>query len=81
MYNLIKTSCLSWYITAAYRKCCSGSEYKTGYIPPQFHIVFDNDFTTTTNARKTNKLPEKWDDLFKNHRKLPPEEFQFSIGK
>ena len=28
-----------------------------------------------------NKLPENWENLFKNHPKLPPKEFQFSIGK
>ena len=28
-----------------------------------------------------NKLSENWDDIFKNHRELPPKEFQFSIGK
>ena len=53
---------------------------KTGYISPQSHIIFENYFTITT-ARITNKLPDNWDDLFKNHRELPPEEFQFSIGK
>ena len=32
---------------------------KTGYISPQFHILFDDDFTTTT-ARIKNKLPDNW---------------------
>ena len=80
MDTLIKTSRLSWYITAAYRKCCTGLTLKTGYIYPRFHIVFDNDFTTK-NARITKKLPANWDDIFKNHCELPTEEFQFSIGK
>ena len=53
---------------------------KTGYISPQLHIVFDDDFTKIY-ARITNKLLDNWDDLFNNHRELPPEEFQFSIGK
>ena len=53
---------------------------KTGYISPQFHIVFDDDFTTTS-ARITNKLPDNWNELFKNNRELPSEEFQFKIGK
>ena len=52
METLIKTSHLFWYITAACRKCRSGSEYKTGYISPQFHIVFDDDFTMTTTRIK-----------------------------
>ena len=29
----------------------------------------------------TNKLPDNWDDLFRNHRELPPKDFQFRIGK
>ena len=45
---------------------------KTGYISPQFHIVFDDDFTITTTMI-TNKLPDNWDNLFKNHRELPLE--------
>ena len=44
---------------------------KTGYISPQFRIVFVDDFTTTT-ARITNKLPDNWDNIFKNHHELPP---------
>ena len=28
----------------------------------------------------TNKLPDNWDNLFKNNREMPPKEFQFSIG-
>ena len=53
---------------------------KTGYISPQFHIVFDGGFTTTP-ARITNKLPHNWDNIFNKHGELPPDEFQFSIGK
>ena len=53
---------------------------KTGYISPQFHIFFDDNFTTTT-TRITNKLPDNWGDLFKNHCELPLEEFQLSIVK
>ena len=29
----------------------------------------------------TNKIPDNWDDLFKNYRGLPPKELQFSIEK
>ena len=29
----------------------------------------------------TNKLPDNWDNIFKNHRELTPKEFQFSKGK
>ena len=51
---------------------------KTGYIYPQFHIVFDDDFATTSN-RIAKKLPDNWDNLFSKHCELPPEELQFSI--
>ena len=32
-------------------------------------------------ARITNKPPYDWDDLFKKHLEVPPEELQFSIWK
>ena len=53
---------------------------KTGCISPQLHIVFDDSFKITT-ARITNKIPDSWDNIFKDHCELPPEEFQLSIGK
>ena len=53
---------------------------KTGYISPQFHIVF-GDYFTTASARVTNKLPYNWNDIFNSHRELPPGQFQFSIGE
>ena len=34
-----------------------------------------------SSVRITNKLPDSWDDIFKNHRELSPEEFQFGIVK
>ena len=45
---------------------------KTGYIYPQLHIVFDDNFTTTS-ARITNKILDNWGNIFKNHCKLTPE--------
>ena len=53
---------------------------KTGYIALQFHIVFDDDFTTTSTMI-TNKLPDNRENIFNNHRELPQEEFQFIIEK
>ena len=38
-----------------------------GLISPQYHVVYGNQFTTTT-SKKTNKLPANWEDLFKKHR-------------
>ena len=45
---------------------------KTGYISPQFHIVFDEYFTTTS-TRITNKPPDNRGGLFNNHFELPPD--------
>ena len=53
---------------------------KTGYISPQFHIVFDDDFTTTF-TRITQKIPDNRDNLFNDNFELTTEEFQLSIGK
>ena len=45
---------------------------KTGYLSPQFHIIFDDVFTTTS-TRIPNKLPDNWDNILNNHHELPPE--------
>jgi len=37
---------------------------RTGLVSPQFHVVYDDQFTTTQCLR-TNTLPANWDDLFK----------------
>ena len=45
---------------------------KTGYISPQLHIVFDENFTTTS-ASITHKILDNWGIFFKNHCELTPE--------
>jgi hypothetical protein len=35
----------------------------TGLVSPQYHVVFDDNFTTTTSF-KNNQLPTNWNDLF-----------------
>ena len=40
---------------------------KTKNISPQFHLVFDDNFTTC-DTYKTDKLPDNWDNLYKNKR-------------
>jgi hypothetical protein len=35
----------------------------TGSIPPQFHVVFDDDFTTVTSTEREKDPPEFWSDL------------------
>jgi len=37
----------------------------TGLVSPQYHLVFD-DLFSTTNCLQTDKLPTHWLDLFKN---------------
>jgi hypothetical protein len=39
----------------------------TGMCSPQYHVVFD-DYFTTTNSRATNTLPSEWDTLFTHNR-------------
>ena len=40
---------------------------RTGYISPQFHVVYDEDFTTVA-SENTIDLHEHWIDLFLNSR-------------
>ena len=37
----------------------------TGLISPQYHVVFDDSFTTTKSLH-TDKIPENWPELFKH---------------
>ena len=38
---------------------------KTGLVSPQYHVVFDDDFSTVPNLR-ANTVPENWAQLVKN---------------
>ena len=38
-----------------------------GLALPQYHVVYDDQFTMTT-SKKTYKLSVNWDNLFKKHR-------------
>mmetsp|Transcript_5612 Transcript_5612/g.10246 ORF Transcript_5612/g.10246 Transcript_5612/m.10246 type:complete len:106 (+) Transcript_5612:126-443(+) len=38
---------------------------KTGLVSPQFHVVFNNDFTMVTHLRK-GTIPSNWKALVKN---------------
>jgi hypothetical protein len=40
---------------------------RTGLCSPQYHVVFDDTFSTTT-ASTTNKLPDNWSELFTHSR-------------
>ena len=42
---------------------------RTGYISPQFHVVYDEKFETVTTDMSVN-LTETWIDLWKNSREV-----------
>ena len=39
----------------------------SGLVSPQYHVIYEDQFTSTTSM-KTNKLPDNWKELFKEHR-------------
>ena len=41
----------------------------TGYVSPQYHVVFDNNFSTVYHTRK-GTLPEKRKNLVEEHSEL-----------
>ena len=47
---------------------------KTGLVLPQFHVVFDDDFTTVTHLRK-GTVPSNWKTLVDNSREKNTDEF------
>jgi hypothetical protein len=50
----------------------------TGLVSPQFHVVFD-DLFTTTHCLKTNKLPSNWSTLFTiSSSKFVNDDFDYS---
>ena len=46
---------------------------KTGHISPQYHLVFDDGFSTV-NSLRTDTEHDNWNDLVKDHTKLATEE-------
>ena len=52
---------------------------RTGHVSPQFHIVFDDLFTTVPFMNK-NQLPPNWADLVENSCELATEE-KFDLAK
>ena len=47
---------------------------KTGLVSPQYHVVFDDEFTTVPHLRK-GTVPKNWADLVENTREKATEEF------
>jgi hypothetical protein len=52
---------------------------KTGLVSPQFHVVFDDDFTTVPHLRK-GTVPPNWEKLVTNCREKSTDEF-FDLTK
>ncbi len=51
----------------------------TGLVSPQFHVVFDDSFSSTT-CLQTNELPTHWSDLLQSSTyKITDEDFQPSV--
>ena len=47
---------------------------KTGLVSPQFHVAFDDDFTTVPHLRK-GTVPKNWELLVQNSRERSTNEF------
>ena len=52
---------------------------QTGHISPQYHLVFDDGFSTV-DALRTDTEPDNWKDLVKDHTELATEE-HFELAK
>ena len=73
-----KVPCWKWCLK--YSKCCSGSKYQNWiYFCAITHCLW---WWFYNNIHEDNKqTPRQLGRYFQNHCELPPEEFQFSIGK
>ena len=47
---------------------------KTGLVSPQYHVVFDDDFSTVPNLR-AGSMPENWKILVQNSREKSADDF------
>jgi hypothetical protein len=45
----------------------------TGHVSPQYHLVFDDNFTTVPSL-KLGTVPTNWPDLYSNNRELVTDE-------
>ena len=43
-------------------------DLQTGHVSPQFHVVFDDDFTLVPTLRDTSIIPSNWFDLYTRNR-------------
>ena len=52
---------------------------KTGHVSPQYHVIFDESFTTVPYMNE-HQVPPNWSDLVTNSRELVTDE-QFDLAK
>ena len=45
----------------------------TGYVSPQYHVVFDDTFSTVEHMRKVT-VPGNWKNLVEEHSELATQE-------
>ena len=62
MGTLIKCRDIYWLLTISCRISSPGSKPRTGQISPQFHVVFDDEFSILT-FMKEGTIPPNWTDL------------------
>ena len=62
-----------------YRNQFYQQKIRIGKFFPTNNQLLEN--TDEATQPITNKLPDIWDDIFKDHRELPPKEFQFILVK
>ncbi len=60
---------VGWTFTLTCCKHYFDSHRRTGHVSPQFHVVFDNDFTTVPYLR-SSQVPPFWTDLVSASTKL-----------
>jgi hypothetical protein len=51
----------------------------TGHVPPQFHVVFDDLYSTVSYMEKS-EVPPNWDNLVENSREKVTEE-DYNLAK
>ena len=46
----------------------------TGYVSPQYHVVYDDEFASVSSTLPSN-IQAVWEDLFKTNRDVPPDDY------
>ncbi len=56
---------ICWSLSISCRLSCTCSNPRTGHVSPQFHVVFDDHYTTVPFMEK-NEVPPHWAELVEN---------------